>query len=86
MAQIEPLSQFYDEAYKEFKESKMDEEFSELVQTFRKKAINLLELLDLSIPSVAKLRVGLKLHTYSYSYTVTKMMKNWIFFSQVNNW
>ena len=58
MAQIEPLSQFYDESYKEFKESKMDEEFSELVQTFRKKAINLLELLDLSIPSVAKLRVS----------------------------
>jgi len=56
VAEIEPLSQFYDEAYREFKDSKMDEEFSELVQTFRKKAINLLELLDLSIPSVAKLR------------------------------
>ena len=42
MAEIEPLSQFYDEAYREFKDSKMDEEFSELVQTFRKKAINLL--------------------------------------------
>ena len=63
MAEIEPLSQFYDEAYREFKDSKMDEEFSELVQTFRKKAINLLELLDLSIPSVAKLRVGIGMIT-----------------------
>ena len=35
----------------------MDDDFGELVQNFRKKAINLLELLDLSIPSVAKLRV-----------------------------
>ena len=35
----------------------MDDDFGELVHNFRKKAINLLELLDLSIPSVAKLRV-----------------------------
>ena len=66
MAEIEPLSQFYDEAYREFKDSKMDEEFSELVQTFRKKAINLLELLDLSIPSVAKLRVGLTTYLFIF--------------------
>ena len=57
VAQIETLTNFFDEDYKEFKESKMDDEFGELVQNFRKKAINLLELLDLSIPSVAKLRV-----------------------------
>ena len=57
LAQVETLSHFQDEQYEEFKDSKLDIEFGELVETFRKKAINLLELLDLSIPSVAKLRV-----------------------------
>ena len=58
LAQVETLSHFQDEQYEEFKDSKLDIEFGELVETFRKKAINLLELLDLSIPSVAKLRVS----------------------------
>ena len=59
LAQVETLSHFQDEQYEEFKDSKLDIEFGELVETFRKKAINLLELLDLSIPSVAKLRVSI---------------------------
>ena len=34
------------------------EDISEIIESFRAKAINLLELLDLSIPTVAKLRVS----------------------------
>ena len=34
------------------------DEIAELIESFRIKAINLLELLDLSLPTVAKLRVS----------------------------
>ena len=34
------------------------EDITEIIESFRAKAINLLELLDLSIPTVAKLRVN----------------------------
>ena len=34
------------------------EDITEIIESFRAKAINLLELLDLSIPTVAKLRVS----------------------------
>ena len=39
------------------------EDITEIIESFRAKAINLLELLDLSIPTVAKLRVSEE-HTY----------------------
>ena len=44
------------------------EDISEIIESFRAKAINLLELLDLSIPTVAKLRV-------SEEHTQKKMTK-----------
>ena len=40
------------------------EDLKDLIENFRKKAINLLELLDLSIPTVAKLRVSISIFNF----------------------
>ena len=40
------------------------EDLKDLIENFRKKAINLLELLDLSIPTVAKLRVSTSIFNF----------------------
>ena len=37
------------------------EDVSEIIESFRQKAVNLLELLDLSIPTIAKLRVNINI-------------------------
>ena len=44
------------------------EDVSEIIESFRQKAVNLLELLDLSIPTIAKLRVHIKIVTINNIY------------------
>lgn len=64
-AQVKPISE---EGTFEGQDQNIDAEVGELIGSFRKNAVNFLELLDISVPTVAKLKVSSLKNTNAASY------------------